>query len=209
MNQRNLPVLVALLTVLMFGGFGEARAQANPDQVHRRNNCRLAEQVIRTGHPANKTAWAWDYVGYCPRELQVPLLVARMQQARRSTDEAFVSAALLRASTLRDATLFREVLGVAGDPEATEIARVYAFLTLDALRDPSRAPDYELFVRLGEMEDTSVGPCSTRRSHPTVAEEGVTPLPANYRDQIAAIAARTARDDRQPRPVRGAARCLL
>ena len=184
------------------------RAQADPNEVHRRNECRLAEQVIRTGHPANKTDWAWTYLGYCPREMQIPLLVMRMQQARRSTDLAIVETALMRASTLRDGTLFREVVAIAGDPQATIPARVYAFVTLAALSNPSRDPDYDLFVRLGELGDSAIGPCSARRSHPARWDEG-TPLPVNYREEITTVAKRVAQDNTQPRQVRGAARCLL
>jgi hypothetical protein len=208
MNSRHRLVLIGLCAVALVYSW-EASAQADPDQIHRRNNCRLAEQVIRTGHPENKTAWAWEYLPSCPRGMQVPLLVIRMRQARQSTNAELVATALLRASTMRDGTLFREVMNIAADPQASVTARVYAFVTLDAIYDPSRHPRYDLFLRMADLGDSARGPCSSNRSHPLVSEDGATSIPVDYRQQITALAARLTEDSAQPRQVRGAARCLL
>lgn len=208
MSKLHRLVLVALGALALIYS-GRAHAQADPEEVRRRNSCRLAEQVIRTGQPANKTDWAWDYLSSCPPETQVPLLAIRMERARHSSDVEVVSTALLRASTMRDGALFNEVLEIAADPQSSVTARVYAFVTLEAIYDPSRHADYGLFVRMGTLGDSARGPCSTKRSHPLVSEAGVTPIPPDYRQQITALAARISADPAQPRQVRGAARCLI
>ncbi|HEX8393735.1 MAG TPA: hypothetical protein VF665_15450 [Longimicrobium sp.] len=184
-------------------------AQASPYEVRRQSHCSLAEQVVRTGHPETKAEWAWQYIGLCPAEQQIPLALQRMQEARRSTDLALISAALMRASTLRDGTLFREVLQIAGDRQATTPARMYAFLVLDAISDRTRHPRWELYVRMGQLDERTRGLCSSNRSHPAVSDPGATPLPDEYRSLIFALAVRVESDPTEPREVRGAARCLV
>ncbi|HEX8394766.1 MAG TPA: hypothetical protein VF665_20645 [Longimicrobium sp.] len=178
------------------------------NDLHRRNNCRLAEQVIRTGHPANKMQWAWQYIGLCPAAQQIPLLLDRIQQARQSPDSALAHDAMLRLSTLQDGTLFRAVLNVAGDRQSTVTARIHAFMALAAVSDPTSYPRYEAFVQMGQLPEGSVGVCTVMRSHHLFREPGPTPLPADYRSQIVALARRVAADPTEAREVRGAARCL-
>jgi hypothetical protein len=43
-------------------------AQANPDSVKHRNECRLALQVLVKGEPARLTGWAINYVRSCGRD---------------------------------------------------------------------------------------------------------------------------------------------
>jgi len=43
----------------------DVAAQANPGEIKHRNDCRLAEQVLVKGEPANKRAWALQLIGTC------------------------------------------------------------------------------------------------------------------------------------------------
>lgn len=45
---------------------GPLAAQADPGAVKHRNDCRLAEQVLTHGQPANKLGWALNYISSCP-----------------------------------------------------------------------------------------------------------------------------------------------
>lgn len=207
MNSRKL-VFAVVWSGLLFTEVGLASAQADPDSIHRQNKCRLAEQVIRTGQPANKTEWAWAYVGYCPLAQQIPLRVLGIRAAKTTLDPETAQTALMPLGVLHDGTLFREVLAIAGDRQATSTARVVAWMSLYALRHPDRSVRYEMFERLQSVEP-GFGQCSASRSHSAVPESGETALPGDYREQVRAVARRVATHANEPRSVRGAAGCLM
>jgi hypothetical protein len=50
-------VLAALVMALTLAD--EGAAQTHPDTLARRENCRVAQQLIATGHPASRQTWAW------------------------------------------------------------------------------------------------------------------------------------------------------
>ena len=94
------------------------------------------------------------------------------------------------------------------DRRATPTARVVAFASLYLLLNPDRSTDFRMFERLQSVEPGS-GQCSGSRSHSIVPHAGATALPADYREQVRAVARRVAADVNEPRSVRGAAGCLM
>jgi hypothetical protein len=199
-------LLLFLVTTLVFSP-RLAHGQVDPDSVRRRNNCRLAEQVISIGHPEPRTEWAWQYIGFCEPSRKVRVYRAAIQQARTSTDTTLIFRAILPAVGLRDGVLFREVVEVAGDRSASVPARVIAFVALAAIRNPNRSPSYDEFI--GGLDENGIPrrSCSARRSHPYIYDEGPTPLPADYLKQIENLSSRVRLDPSQPADVRSAAAC--
>ena len=60
--------LIALLFLVPSAASAQQSRSAVPDSVHARNHCRLAGQVVRTGQPATKRAWAWAVLPACGSE---------------------------------------------------------------------------------------------------------------------------------------------
>ena len=206
MNTSAMRLLFVVLTSLVFSP-QLAHGQVDPDSVKRRNNCRLAEQVVTTGNPAPHTKWAWQYIGFCEPSQRVGVYRTAIQQARTSTDTTLISRAILPVVGLRDGVLFRDVMEVAVDRSASVPARVVAFVALAAIRDPNRSPSYEDF--LGGLDEHGIPrrSCSARRSHPYAYDAGPTPLPADYLKQIETLRNRVRLDPSEPADVRSAAAC--
>jgi hypothetical protein len=124
-----------------------ATAQASPDSVKERNDCRLAAQVLSTGqprprlqwaaqvilagHPEPHENWAWGAIGRCD-ETGVPTLAAAWQ--RQSTSSANFDLGALATATRRfpTRTMFNAVAGVAEDPNAAVPARLGAISLLQS-----------------------------------------------------------------------------
>ena len=202
-SRHLLPLLILVLLAP-----AHAHGQENPDVVKRRNNCRLAAQVIATGRPAPHTEWAWRYIGFCEPEHRVNVYLRAMQQARTSTDIPFIRRALLPLTAFRDRMLFEQVLSIAGDEDASVPARVVAFMALASILDPSISPTYEGFAGGLDEYGVPLGGCSRRLAHPAGFAQGPTALPSDYRDIIAAVARRVARDTSETADVRSAATCV-
>lgn len=203
----NLLVPFALLLLLPDAALG----QTAPDSVKRRNDCRLAAQVIETGQPAPHESWAWQQIGACEPSLQVRVLGTAMRQARTTTNVAFAERALLPAVWLRDGALFEQLVQIAGDESASVPARVVAFVALAAIRDPSAAPSYARFI--GGVDEHPGGVivprarCSAQIAHERGFISGVTAMPPNYVQQIDALRLKVAKDRSEPDDVRSAAAC--
>lgn len=184
------------------------QAQAEPDHVKRRKNCRLATQVIETGHLAPKIAWAWQYIGVCEPSEQVQALNAAIQQARHSNDPAVAERALMRVVFLRDGVLFNEVMNIADDPAASTPARVVALMALAAIRNPQVAPFFAGFV--GGLDEYGLprGGCSKRRMHVPPYVEGPNPMPTDYVQQILSLREKLRLSTTAPADVSSAAACV-
>lgn len=63
---RAAAVIVASAIVAPYFDRCDAQPAARADLVAR-GECRLAAQVLRTGHPAPKLSWATDRASTCPR----------------------------------------------------------------------------------------------------------------------------------------------
>ena len=126
--MRTCRSLIIAVAALLISAARRAGAQVDPDSVHHRDNCRLAAQVLATGNPAPKTAWADDYILSCGAD--VGLALARyLGRLRTGQDTTTLLPVLAQSSFVRDGTLFSGALAVARDPGASTPARVVALLT--------------------------------------------------------------------------------
>src|SRR4051812_27376125 len=96
-------LLAALLAFVPTRGYSQGRDVS--DSVHQRNNCRLASQVIRTGHPATHLQWAYSQIPACGSE-GGEALAARLRELRGSRDTAAIRALTMPFATLRDRDAF-------------------------------------------------------------------------------------------------------
>lgn len=201
--SSRLAVLLPLLGLIP----GLAHAQVDPDAVKRGNNCRLAAQVIETGHPAPHREWAWQYIGFCEPARRVDAYLAAMEQARRSADLPFIRRAILSAVAIHDGAIFEKVLSIAGDKASSIPARVVAFMALASIRNPVVSPTYRGFI--GGLDEYGMprGECSRRLAHPVEPAQGPTPFPSNFRQRIEAVRDRVRRDTSEVPDVRSAAAC--
>lgn len=60
-----------------------AQGAGDPDDVHHRNDCRLALQIVETGHPAPHREWAYSLLPRCEGTAG-PAAVAALWNGRRS-----------------------------------------------------------------------------------------------------------------------------
>jgi hypothetical protein len=105
----------------------------------------------------------------------------------------------------RDGGIFAAAFSVAGDPTASELARVCALLTMQGIILPRSASTY---VEATSEIDANGEPKCTRLikdySHQPV-RPGVTPLPADLEEQAKALARRLQADVSAPALVRAVA----
>jgi hypothetical protein len=201
-------ILILLAAAILAGSPRSAAAQANPDSVRHRNQCRLASQVLLTGAPAPHKNWAWTYIDSCSPAERVSVYTHAVQQARATSDLPELHRAIMPIVWFRDGQLFDEVMELAADASATVPARIVAFVALASLRNPQAAPSYTRFIgATTEVNGVPVAQCSGRRAHTPEFVTGPSPLPDDYRERIDAVALQVSRDPSQPRDVRSAAAC--
>jgi hypothetical protein len=107
-----------------------------PDSVRHRNNCRLAGQVLHTGHSHPKYEWARDYVILCQEE--GPAMLASEWEAIPA-DTAQVNRLQRESARFRDVRLYRELRETALDRSRPDLVRVGAMLALAKYVDPHSA----------------------------------------------------------------------
>jgi hypothetical protein len=117
-----------------------AQANARADSVQHRNSCRLAQQVLLHGHPANKRAWALGYIRVCGAAGGATLasILAR--------DIAVNEDAVMVTSVLHDAAIFRVAFGIANDRTAAKNARIQALRVLFYQFGRGHVDPYESFL---------------------------------------------------------------
>ncbi|HEX6535790.1 MAG TPA: hypothetical protein VF041_14425 [Gemmatimonadaceae bacterium] len=115
------------------------RAQANPDSVKQRNDCRRAAQAIRTGEPGPKTQWAWDLIPACTESGAAS--AAALRQLRHDPDSTHFAPVQVVGFNVRAGGLFAAALEVAGDRGATNVAREASFIISDL---PYAEADYHV-----------------------------------------------------------------
>jgi hypothetical protein len=124
---RCLALFAATGTVLLSSAEGTAQVSEHPALVQHRNNCRLAAQVLTSGEPVSKRAWARRYLAECPAEGPA-VLTAQWRTATLSTEEI---EQLTRSSLrLRDARLYRAMMSTAADRSRPSDVRAAAMLVL-------------------------------------------------------------------------------
>ena len=185
-------------------------AQTGADSIHARNACRLAHQVIETGQPAPHTVWALRQIGACGPDTHGAALARAVRRLRTETDTGQLREFWRASRYLRDGELFRASLDVAGDRGASHEARVFALLSLLHTVQFGRSADYRHMVG-GFEEDSGLrrvrGGCARIFVSDDVRIVG-SPLPADYAEQVRALAERLRTDVTEPLDVQTAASCL-
>lgn len=136
--QRTITGVLYGLLLLAIASSG-VDAQANPDSVKFRNDCRLAIQVLTAGHPSPRTDDALGIIGLCGRDGEQALFKAWNNDAFTETEfgTLVTSTRAVASSRLVD-TLFE----VASNASYSTVHRVAALLVLTTYADPYRIPSF-------------------------------------------------------------------
>jgi hypothetical protein len=195
--MNRLLLAVALLVPIM------GRAQANPDSVHQRNDCRLAVQVLTTGRPAVKTGWAIRQMRMCPSTAAD--LAEGLRAARTSQDTGALNRLTAPTDWLRDGNIFSAAVEVLRDRSASPQARVYATRVLMWAFVPGEEIRYGHLVDVDGDGDWTCGGMG-----PSLHGELVrgTPLPAGWEAAAQALGRTLALSPDEHVLVRQAATCL-
>ena len=167
-------ILIAPAAVLVFGtcAFGQEHRREVSD-VHLRNDCRLAAQVLETGHPHPRYRWAVQRAADCS-ESGPPAYVKRWSEAADSAD---VRDLLSFSARIRDQRLVDQALAVARDRQRPDVVRVGAMLLLWRYVDPqSRIGLWDLQPQDSEHVRMIVG---GRSPHALPQIEGAEPVTPN------------------------------
>jgi hypothetical protein len=173
-------------------------AQANPDSIRLRNDCRLAEQVLATGHPAPREKWALGVIWNC-RDAGATMATA-LRAASTSSDTAYLNALTEPFIRLRDGAVFAAAVSVAQNPGATPPARVAAVRTLMYAVQPGG------YVALAALSNPHTLFCFETPSPHSEVLNG-TPLPADYVQQVRTLFYRIEHDSAESQELRRAAHC--
>jgi hypothetical protein len=113
-----------------------AAQRSGPEDVQLRNDCRLAEQVVRTGEPAPHRGWAYSFITRCP-ESGPATLVSRWQDT--NTDERTLQRLVIASSRLATREVFEAVSNAARNSQSTPVVRIYALSMLYGFAHPGRS----------------------------------------------------------------------
>jgi hypothetical protein len=203
--------------LFLIGGPAVAAAQADPDSVQLRNNCRLAEQVIATGHPEPQDEWAWGVIHQCGGSGGAAIAQG-MAALRQSADLEALDRLTGQAQWLRDGHMFDTALDIAGDASASVPARVLAMRSLLYYLRLEHPTNRGVPITYGDMHATAdprtgvprqgcaSGVASSHASPPAALGD---PLPPDYGARVEALGIQLSRDAAEPPEVRAAALCLL
>lgn len=179
---------------------GVAEAQANPDSVKLRNDCRLAAQTIATGHPAPHIEWAFDRIPDCGSEGATALATA-IRAHRAMTDTAALDRLTTPTRYIVDAGLFQAALDLLADASASEPARIFA------VRSLLWTLGNHVEIYYGNLVGPGMPKCakSLMTDIPTYR---VSPLPVDAKAQIIRSGERLWNAADTPPSLRAAASCL-
>jgi len=177
-----------------------AIAQADPDSLHLRNNCRLATEIIARGHPAPHEQWAYRIAPQCGSNAG-RIIANKLIESRTSTDTAELRLLTAPAAQLHDASIFAASLEVAADKSASSVARPFAFRNLIWLI--SYGADLGNF---DPWRSSGLGCSGAVHDRPKYAGS---PLPSDFRDQVRTLAYRVAHDRSEHPAVRKSALCTI
>lgn len=173
------------------------RLRAQGD-VHLRNDCRLASQVLRTGHPAPRRQWAWSVIPSCSDSAGSVLAVVWRAPAERELAQLWGV-----SYRVRDARLTRAVLTAFRDPSRSRAERLVAARVLASHAAPNLVV---LQSDLARLQADSVHPPYISIDHADT-REGSVPVTSALVDEIRQALASVGESDADPE-VRRSARVL-
>ena len=198
---------VAVCAVWLTPVAGCASAQANPDSVKHRNDCRLATQVLTHGQPANRRSWAISFVRDCRDSESKAAILTALAAARQTTDLSPTVGIIMIARDVQDGDFFESIVATAGDRSASTVSRVASFMAFVEIVNPTASADYEKFISINPADRLQRGTCNARMDHSRTTIPGLRALPADYLGQIVAVTRRVRDDPTEPREIRSAAAC--
>lgn len=195
--------------LLLVLALASAPVRAQEGQEHaaaakRRNDCRLAGQVIGTGQPHPKIEWAEALVEVCPEE-GPPVFARRWSTV--AGDTGAVATLLHQSARLRDARIYTQLRRTVLDRTRPPVVRVGAMLALARYVDPyDRAWFNEVAPPEGTVRHVRV---PLGRALHSDAITGASPLPPMMRDEVLELLDRiAAAHQTEPRTVWYAAAAL-
>jgi len=196
-------IVTALCALLMAS---PARAQANPDSVKMRNDCRFAAQVLTTGRPAPHLLWARGFIGYCGTGEWSAATRGAVLRLRTSMDNAELAREWRFVWMLRDADLFDAIVEIALDGNASVGARLWSLRTLAKYIDPEG--EYNVGPPVRATSHGGQPECTAGQMAGRMASYAGKPLPMNFSAQARGVAQTLIADETQPVEIRNAARCV-
>lgn len=157
----------------------QGQQRVDPDSVKHRNDCRLAERVLSTGHPRPHRDWALRIVVSCgPGAARA---VAELWKSPPS-DTAALTQVFLASSRFRDARIYNAAFEAVMDPAKPDLVRVTALGVLASYAQPG------VLLQLDRLTRVSSGLFTwqnafARMGHP-LTEEGEVPLPADVSSRV-------------------------
>lgn len=121
-----IPWLASIILFLSSPVAGQS-GDENPLMAEHRNDCRLAEQVVQTGHPHTKKEWAATLIEVCPDE--GPHIFAS-KWLTVADDSGAVATLLHQSARLRDARIYAQLRSTVQDRSRPSVVRVGAMLVL-------------------------------------------------------------------------------
>jgi hypothetical protein len=173
----------------------ESRPTREREDVHLRNDCRLAVQVLTHGQPATKREWALDTIDQCD-ESGPPVLARMWRQV--AADSASVGHMVYRSVRLRDQRVYDVVFDIARDPSVPALKRAAALYLLGRWAHPGFslpfrqffAPDYEPAEWRGGVSGVTFSFIDHDTQHP-----GAKPLPETIKADVLRLARGIAAND--------------
>jgi hypothetical protein len=162
----------------------EYRPKRERDDVHLRNDCRLAVQVLTHGQPANKREWALDTIDRCDES--GPPVLARMWR-EVAADSASVGHMIYRSVYMRDRRVYNVVSTLARDRSVPALKRAAALHLLGRWARPGFTLEYQQFFSPEFEFVEKSGVVHSSMSHDT-QYDGAEALPSTVRQEVLALA---------------------
>lgn len=188
-----------LLVGLVCLGVSTAQAQADPDSVHQRNDCRFYSQVLSSGHPAPHWQEAASHILSCPEAGAA--MTSALRNLASESDTAVAEGFLSTIQGLRDGDLYAAATALAVNKGATPLARI------TALRVLLRQPGYIWEGSVGDFAFAPQGACGLAKLATSTETRGA-PLPPTYIADTQRLVAQIGADTTDVIEVRNAARCV-
>ena len=183
---------------------GAQEGVSRATEVRTRNDCRLAAQIVATGHPAPHEAWALELITGCGSQGGAALAAA-VRAARQSGDVEALDRLTGSALYIRDAQLFAAALEVAADAGASVPARAFALRA--ALNAVAPAVWFDDYAALVHPPANGLETCRESYFSHDMASPG-DPVPPDAPARLRARVQQLAGDPSVPAEVRAVARCV-
>ncbi len=177
-------MMLGMSTLPAVGQEPEYRQKRESEDVHLRNDCRLAVQVLTQGQPANKRDWALDTIDRCDES--GPPVLARMWR-EVAPDSAPVGHMIYRSVYMRDRRVYEVVSALARDRSVPALKRAAALHLLGRWAQPGLSLHFGQFFAPGFESVEKNGIIYRGISHDT-QYEGAEPLPATIKADVQRLA---------------------